>query len=225
VKTVAWDAASGYNFSAVIYESRGIVTSQNPIDPVRRVFARSGIARSRDLERAGLSRTQIRRLVERGVIERVGRGLYRNPGARPTEWSDLAKAARLAPGGVVCLLSALRFHGLTTQNPFEVWTAIDRKAWRPRPGHPPLRLVFLSGAALREGVEEHKVDGVRLLVFSAAKTVADCFKFRNKIGTDVAVEALRAYRRAHPKALEAVWRFAEVDRVTRVIRPYLEALG
>jgi predicted transcriptional regulator of viral defense system len=189
------------------------------------VLARSGIARSRDLERAGVSRTQIRRLVERGVIERVGRGLYRDPGAPPTERSDLAQAARLVPGGVVCLLSALRFHGLTTQNPFEVWMAIDRKAWRPRPGHPPLRFVFLSGVALREGVEEHRVDGVRLRVFSAAKTVADCFKFRNKIGTDVAVEALREYRRAHPKALEAVWRFAEVDRVTRVMGPYLEAVG
>jgi predicted transcriptional regulator of viral defense system len=195
------------------------------MDRARSVLARSGIARSRDLERAGVSRTQIRRLVEQGAIERVGRGLYRDPGAPPTERSDLAQAARLVPGGIVCLLSALRFHGLTTQNPFEVWLAIDRKAWRPRAGHPPLRLVYLSGAALREGVEEHDVDGVRLRVFSAAKTVADCFKFRNKIGTDVAVETLREFRRAHPKRLEAVWRFAEVDRVTRVIRPYLEAVG
>lgn len=183
------------------------------------------MARSRDLELAGVSRTQIRRLVGQGAIERVGRGLYRDPGAQPTERSDLAQAARLVPGGVICLLSALRFHGLTTQNPFEVWLAIDRKAWRPRAEHPPLRLVFLSGAALSEGVEEHKVEGVPLRVFSAAKTVADCFKFRNRIGVDVAVEALRAYRRAHPKRLEALWRFAEVDRVTRVIRPYLEAIG
>jgi len=201
------------------------VTDGNPIDRARSVLERWGIARSRDLERAGVSRTQIRRLVAQGLIERVGRGLYRRHGAPSTERSDLAQAGRLVPGGVVCLLSALRFHGLTTQNPFEVWLAIDRKAWRPRAGHPPLRLVYLSGAALREGVEEHDVDGVRLRVFSAAKTVADCFKFRNKIGTDVAVETLREFRRAHPKRLEAVWRFAEVDRVTRVIRPYLEAVG
>jgi predicted transcriptional regulator of viral defense system len=125
----------------------------------------------------------------------------------------------------VCLLSALRFHGLTTQNPFEIWLAIDRKAWRPRLVHPPLRLLYLSRAALGQGVEEHDVDGVTVRVFSAAKTVADCFKFRNKIGTDVAVEALRDYRRQHPKSLDAVWRFAEVDRVTRVIGPYLEAVG
>jgi predicted transcriptional regulator of viral defense system len=188
------------------------------------VLKRRGIARSRDLERAGLSRTQIRRLRERGLLERVSRGLYQSPDAPLTERHDLAEIARLVPGGIVCLLSALRFHGLTTQNPFEVWLAIDRKAWRPRLEHPPLRLVYLSSSALREGVEQHEVGGVSVRVFSEAKTVADCFKFRNKIGTDVAVEALREYRRAYPKGLEAVWRFAEADRVTRVIRPYLEAL-
>lgn len=201
------------------------MTQKTPTDRAATVLKRAGIARSRDFERAGVSRTQLRRLLDQGVIERVSRGLYRRPGAPLTERSDLAEAARLVPGGVVCLLSALRFHGLTTQSPFEVWLAIDRKAWRPRAGHPPLRLVYLSGAALDEGVEEHDADGVRVRVFSAAKTVADCFKFRNKVGTDVAIEALREYRRAHPRRLEAVWRFAEVDRVTRVIRPYFEALG
>ena len=201
------------------------MTDQNPTERALHVLRHAGIARSRDLERAGVSRTQIRRLLEQGVIERVGRGLYRDPAAPLDERSDIAQAARLVPGGVVCLLSSLRFHGLTTVNPFELWLAIDRKAWRPRAGHPPLRLVYLSGAALREGVEEHEVGGVPVRVFSAAKTVADCFKFRNKIGTDVAVEALREYRRAHPKRLEEVWRFAGVDRVTRVIRPYLESVG
>ena len=201
------------------------MTSKSPAERALAVLTKTGIARSRDLERAGVSRTQIRRLRNQGVIERVGRGLYRRPGAPLTERHDLAQAARLVPGGVVCLLSALRFHGLTTQNPFEVWMAIDRKAWRPRAEHPPVRLVYLSAAALREGIEEHDVDGVRVRVFSAAKTVADCFKFRNRIGTDVAVEALRDYRRLHPKDLESVWRFAEVDRVTHVIRPYLEAIG
>jgi predicted transcriptional regulator of viral defense system len=194
-------------------------------DKVEHLLKRVGIARTRELERSGISRTQLRRLVERGQIERVGRGLYRQPDAPLTERQHLAEAARRVPGGVVCLLSALRFHGLTTQNPFEVWMAIDRKAWRPRVEHPPLRLFYLSGPTLVEGVEEHKVSNVTVRVFSAAKTVADCFKFRNKIGTDVAIEALREYRRRHPKRLEAVWRFAEVDRVARVIRPYLEAGG
>ena len=194
-------------------------------DHVEHLLRRVGIARTRELERSGISRTQLPRLVERGQIERVGRGLYRQPDAPLTERQHLAEAARRVPGGVVCLLSALRFHGLTTQNPFEVWMAIDRKAWRPRVEHPPLRLFYLSGPTLIEGVEEHKVSNVTVRVFSAAKTVADCFKFRNKIGTDVAVEALREYRRRHPKRLEAIWRFAEVDRVARVIRPYLEAGG
>jgi predicted transcriptional regulator of viral defense system len=201
------------------------VTSQDPLDRALTLLDRLGVARSRDLEQAGVSRGQIRRLVERGQIERVGRGLYRRPGALRSERQDLAEVARRVPGGVVCLLSALRFHGLTTQNPFEVWLAIDRKAWRPRVEHPPLRLVYLSGSALGEGVEEHEVDRTVVRVFSAARTVADCFKFRNKIGTDVAVEALREFRRAHPKHLDAVWRAAEVGRVTQVMRPYLEAIG
>lgn len=201
------------------------MTTKGPVDRALRVLDRAGIARSRDLERAGVSRTQIRRLVEQGHIERVSRGLYRRPGAPLSERQDLAEIAQRVPGGVVCLLSALRFHGLTTQNPFEVWLAIDRKAWRPRVKHPPLRLVYLSGPAFTEGVEEHEVDGSRVRVFSAAKTVADCFKFRNKIGIDLAVEALREYQRTHPKQLEAVWSAALVNRVTQVIRPYLEAVG
>ncbi len=172
-----------------------------------------------------MTRTELRRLAARGVVERVARGLYALPGTVRSESQDLAEATRRVPKGVVCLLSALRFHGLTTQNPFEVWMAIDRKAWRPRVEHPPLRLIYLSGPALNEGIEEHEVDGVRVHVFSAAKTVADCFKFRNKIGNDVAVEALRGFRKRHPKRLESVWRFASVDRVSRVIQPYLESLA
>jgi predicted transcriptional regulator of viral defense system len=201
------------------------VTPTAPTQKALNLLEKAGLARSCELERAGVTRTQLRRLLALGVIERVGRGLYTLPGAARTEQHDLAEAARRVPGGVVCLLSALRFHGLTTQNPFEVWMAIDRKAWRPRIEHPLLRLVYLSGPALREGVEEHDIGGVTVRVSSAAKTVADCFKFRNKIGIDVAVEALRDYRRQHPKRLEAVWRFAEVDRVALVLRPYLESLG
>src|SRR6266550_3393443 len=147
------------------------------------LLRRKGLVRSSELERKGISRSELKRLNERGVIERVARGVYALPGAVLTEHHSLAEASRRVPGGVICLLSALRFHGLTTQNPFEVWMAIDRKAWRPRVEHPPWRLVYLSGAALREGVEEHDVGGVKVRVFSAAKTVADCFKFRNKIGT------------------------------------------
>jgi predicted transcriptional regulator of viral defense system len=163
--------------------------------------------------------------VAAGDVQRVGRGLYRLPDAPVTEHQDLTTAARRVPEGVVCLMSALRFHGLTTQNPFEVWMAVGHKAWRPAPDHPPLRLVFLTGPALSAGAEEHDIGGVKVRVFSAAKTVADCFKFRNKIGIDVAVEALRDFRRMHPKRLQEVWKFAQVDRVARVIQPYLESVG
>ena len=214
-----------YITSAYMNKHRAIVTSTSTVDRALKVLKHLGIARTKDLERAGISRTQLGRLSEQGLVERVGRGLYRHPDTPLTERSDLAEAARRVPGGVVCLLSALRFHHLTTQNPFELWLAIDRKAWRPQAGNPPLQLIYLSEKALSEEVEEHDEGGVRIRVFSAAKTVADCFKFRNSIGTDVAVEALREYRRVHPKRLDAVWQAAVVDRVTRVIRPYLEAFA
>lgn len=204
---------------------RGIVTEGAPASRVRQLLSKEGIARSRDLEAAGISRTQVRRLLAQGVLERLGRGLYRDPGAPVTGNADLIQAARQVPSAVVCLLSALRFHGMTTQNPFEVWLALPRGAWRPRRSHPPMRFVFVSGSSYEVGIEEHRLGGTRVRVFSAAKTVADCFKFRNKLGTDVAAEALRAFREAHPRQMEELWRCAEADRVQRVMRPYLEALG
>lgn len=204
---------------------RVIETADDPIGRAHKLLSETEIARSRDLERAGVSRTEIRRLVERGQIERLGRGLYALAGRPLDERQDLAEAARRVPTGVVCLLSALRFHGLTTQDPFEVWMAVSHKAWRPRVDHPPLRLVFLTGRAHSEGVESHQMNGVTVRVFSAAKTVADCFKFRNKLGIDVAVEALREFRRVHPKGLETVWQFARVDRIARVIQPYIDSLA
>lgn len=200
------------------------MTPSSPSARARRLLREMGIARPRDLAGVGVTGTQLRRLVERGEVERVGRGLYALPGARRDERGDLAEIARRVPEGVVCLLSALRFHGLTTQNPLEVWLAIDRKAWRPRIDHPPLRVVYMSGPALSEGIEEHRIDSVPVRVYSAPKTVADCFKFRNKIGIDVAVEALRDFQRQHPKALDEVWRFGAIDRVSQVLRPYLESL-
>lgn len=192
---------------------------------VLKLVQRAGVLRPRDLARHGVSRVHLQRLHERGLLERLGRGLYALSGAALGEHHSLAEAAKRVPKGVVCLLSALRFHGLTNQNPFEVWMMIERKAWRPRAGSPPLRLMFASGEPFRAGVERHHVEGVPLRVYSAAKTVADCFRYRNKIGVDVAVEALRDFRERYPKQLDDLWRFAEVDHVTRVITPYLESLA
>lgn len=213
-----------YIIPVVVDKYRGFVLRSEIESRLRAILQGVSLIRTRDLETQGLSRNQIQRMAERGLLEKVGRGLYRNPEANLSERADLVQAARRVPGGVLCLLSALRFHGLTTQNPFEVWMAVGSKAWRPRPAHPPLRLLYLNPASLREGVEEHVVDGERIKVFSAARTVVDCFRFRSKVGTDTAVEALRDYRRRHPKALDAVWRQAERARMTRVMTPYLEAL-
>jgi predicted transcriptional regulator of viral defense system len=177
------------------------------------------------MERKGISRSELKRLNDRGLVERVSRGVYALPGVVLTEHHSLAEATRLVPGGVICLLTALRFHGLTTQNPFEVWMAIEAKAWRPKRQRLKLRIVHFSGESFREGIEEHDVGGVRIRVYTAAKTVADCFKFRNKIGIDVAVEALKDFARLHRGEANDLARFARICRVSRVMQPYLDAIS
>lgn len=185
----------------------------------------SGLVRSRDLEQNGLSRTELQRLHARGVIDRVGRGLYRLPKAVLTENHSLAEAGMVVPGGVICLLSALRFHSLTTQNLSEVWMAIEKKGWRPARDDVRLRIVYFSAASFTSGVEEHDVGGVTVRVYSAAKTVADCFKFRNKIGVDVAVEALRDFTRRYRGGANELARYARICRVSRVMQPYLDGIA
>ena len=198
--------------------------AESGTEKVLRLVELAGVLRPRDLDAQGIPGVYLQRLHQRGLVDRVGRGLYTLPGAVLTEKHSLAEACKRVPHGVVCLLTALRFHDLTTQNPSQVWMAIEQKAWRPARGNPPLRVVYFSGLAFTEGVEVHDVGGVRVQVYSAAKTVADCFKYRNKVGLDVAMEALRDYRDQHPKRLDELWRFADIDRVSRVFRPYLEAL-
>jgi predicted transcriptional regulator of viral defense system len=198
------------------------MASRSKMDLLLRVIRRSGVLRPRDLAAGRIPRSYLQRLVERGVVERTGRGLYRLAGGEVAEHHSLAEACKRVPHGVVCLLSALRFHDLTTQAPFEVWMAIDVAARSPAAGYPPLRIVRMSGEARTTGVEEHPVEGVAVKVFSAAKSVADCFKYRNKIGLDVAIEALREYRRVRG-SMDDLWRFARTCRVSNVIRPFLEA--
>lgn len=181
------------------------------------------VLRARDLAERGINGNRLQRLVRAGLVERVGRGLYRAGQAEETEYHTWAQAALLVPQGVICLMSALRFHELTTQAPFEVWLAIGNKAWRPKVTDVPLRIHYYSGASLTSGIEEHRLAGVPVKIYGAAKTVADCFKFRNKIGVDVALEALRAYlRRRLPE--KDLWDYAKICRVQKVMIPYLEAL-
>lgn len=198
---------------------------KTPSEKAVALVRRTGVIRARELTREGVTREHLRRLLQRGQLQRIGVGLYSLPGADISEHRSLAEACSFVPRGVICLLSALRFHNLTTQNPFEVWMAIPHKAWRPKGKGVRLRLMHLSGHVLTSGVEEHRIEGVPVRVFNPAKTVADCFKFRNKIGLDVALEALRDYRRTHRSGMDELWRFAKVCRVTAVMRPYLEALA
>lgn len=184
-----------------------------------------GLIRPCDLVPVGIPRISLTRAVRRGQLERLGRGLYGLPGREVSAHGSLAEVARRVPRGVVCLLSALRFHDLTTRAPFEVWLAIENKAIAPRFDYPPLRIVRFSGAALTEGIEKHVVDGVTIRVTGVARTVADCFKYRNKIGLDVALEALREARREKRMSSEDLWRYSKVCRVANVIQPYLDSLA
>ena len=156
---------------------------------------------------------------------RVGRGLYVARGAKPTEHHSLAQASKRMPNGVVCLLSALRFHDLTTQSPFEVWLAIGEKSRLPKQANLQLRIVRFSHKALTYGVQDHRIEGVSVRVFTPAKTVADCFRYRNKIGLDVALEALRDCKRKRKATMDEIWKAAKVCRVANVMRPYLESIS
>lgn len=183
-----------------------------------------GLIRPPDLEPLGLPRVTLTRLVRQGALTRIARGLYALPDRSISEHTALAEVARKHPQAIVCLLSALRFHELTTQSPFEVWLAIPNKARAPRIDYPPLRIVCFSGPLLSEGVEEHPIDGVPVGISCVARTVADCFKYRNKIGLNVALEALREAWRARRAGMEDLWRYARLCRVANVMRPYLESL-
>ena len=186
--------------------------------------AQRGLIRPRDLDALGLPSVALTRLVRQGLLVRVGRGLYARPDRRVSEHGTLAEVARKHPQAIVCLLSALRVHDLTTQSPFEVWLAIPNKARAPRMDYPPLRIVRFSGPLLAEGVEEHSIDGVPVRITSVARTVADCFKYRNKIGLDVALEAFREAWSEKRVSMDEVWRYARMCRVANVMRPYLASL-
>jgi predicted transcriptional regulator of viral defense system len=190
---------------------------------LKKALKRAGAVRARELEKAGIARTQIARLVSAGKLRKIGRGLYAAADYQGTENSALVAVAKRAPDVVFCLLTALRFHEITTQSPFEVWIAIANQDHPPRLEYPPLRTVRFSEASLRHGVEVKEVEGVALRITSPAKTVADCFKFRNKVGLDVALEALREVLRDRKATADDLWRCAEVNRVANVMRPYLEA--
>ena len=194
-------------------------------DRALRIIEKTGLARAADLEARGVPRTTLYRLLEEGLVARQARGIYTVADHEPTEGHTLAQVAKRVPAAVFCLLTALRFHELTTQSPAEVWIALPEKARKPRLDYPRLRVARFSGHALSEGIERHRLEGVEVRVYSAAKTVADCFKYRNKVGIDVAVEALRDFSRRYRGGATELARYARICRVARVMQPYLDAIA
>jgi predicted transcriptional regulator of viral defense system len=188
------------------------------------LIRRKPFVRGQDLDAAGIPRNYLTRMVRRGQLQKLGRGLYAAETLPASEHISLLEVSRKAPKAVICLLSALRFHEIGTQVPHEVWIAIDVKAWTPRIESPAIRIVRFSGDALHFGIEHRRISGVEIRVYNPAKTVADCFKFRNKIGSDVALEALRDCYRQKKASINELWEGAKICRVANVMKPYLESL-
>ena len=187
--------------------------------------SQKGLLRASDLDAIDAPRVVLTRLIAAGLLDRVGRGLYRLPGHPISEHEGLMVVATKAPQAVFCLLTALQFHGLTTQLPRQVWIAMPRGSHSPRIDYPPIRMVQMAGRAHLSGVEEHLCNEVKVRIYSPAKTVVDCFKHRNKIGLDVALEALKDAWRTRKASADDLWRCAQDCRVATVMRPYMEAVA
>jgi predicted transcriptional regulator of viral defense system len=183
-----------------------------------------GILRTAQALRAGIHPDTLYTMRDSGTLEVMSRGVYRLADSSPLGNPDLVTVATRVPGGVICLISALAFHELTTQIPHEVHVALPRGAEEPRLYHPPIKIYRFTGEAYTEGVEPHKLDGVIVRIYSPEKTLADCFKFRNKVGLDTVVEAVRFYRDRKRVKVDDLMRYAAICRVKKIIRPYLEAL-
>ena len=193
-------------------------------DRLLRLARLKGLLRPSDLAALGIPRVYLTRLTSSGELAKAGRGLYRLAETTLSENESLAIVAARVPQAVFCLLSALQFHALTTQLPRQVWIALPQGSHAPRIDYPPVKLIQYTGDAFTQGIETHRIDRVDLRVYSVAKTVADCFKHRNKIGLDVALEALKDVRSQKKASADALWRYANICRVANVMRPYLEAI-
>jgi len=183
-----------------------------------------GVLTPKDLESHGIPRQYLHRLEREGLLARTSRGIYTCVEGDITEYHSYAEVCKHVPHGVICLSTALLFHNLTTQSPWQVWLAIPHKAHRPRMEHPSLRLFYMSGLTFTSGVEEHRISGATVRVFNVAKTVVDCFRFRNKIGIDVAVEALKEFWFERRGTMDELCHYADICRVHNVMHPYLQML-
>jgi len=196
-------------------------------DVVTRIFTllqQEGMLRPCDLDAYHIPRRYLSRLYQRGLLQRTARGIYIAADAELSEKQTIVEVSKRIPKGVICLLSALVVHEITTQSPFEVWVAIDRKARLPQIKDLPVRIVRFSGDALTSGIEHRQIDGVKVPIYNAAKTIVDCFKYRNKIGLDIAIEALKEGWAAKKITMQDIQKYAEICRVKNVMQPYLESL-
>jgi predicted transcriptional regulator of viral defense system len=186
------------------------------------------IVRPKDIVAEGLPKDYLYQLAQKGLVIKIGRGQYQLPNSELneiTEWTSYVEVQRRIPKGVFCLLSALVFHDFTTQNPHDLWIAIANKAWSPRIDYPPVRYIRMSGLALDKYIETHMIEGTELRVYTAAKTVADCFKFRNQIGLDVAIEALKEGWYKRKFSMDELMECAKTCRVNKVIQPYAKTIA
>ena len=184
----------------------------------------AGVVSTKDVEQVGIPRVYLSRLCEQGMLRRISHGLYTLPEPDASEYLSLIEVSKRVPKAVICLISALSFHEITTQIPHEVWIAVPRRGWRPAFPYPPLNVSSVSIQAYSFGVQTRELHGVPVNIYSPAKTVADCFKFRSKVGLDVAIEALKESWRQRKVNMDDLVEAAEICRVSKVIRPYLEAI-
>ena len=198
--------------------------SNNPENAIMKMARKTGVVRAREIRKAGLHPEYLRKLVKSGQLIRTGRGLYVLADGDFTEHHNLAEACKRVPHGIICLLSALSYHEIGTQNPHQIWMAIDRAMRKPKVDYPPIRVFRFSGPSLKEGIEEKKIEGVSVRVYNPPKTVADCFKYRNKVGIDVAIEALKECWRSRRSTIDELVHFAEICRVRNIMHPYMEAI-
>jgi predicted transcriptional regulator of viral defense system len=203
------------------------MTVKNPdrFEAAKKVFrGRGGVLKTGEALSAGIHPRTLYEMERSGILEKLARGLYRLADMPPLGNPDLVSVALKVPSGVVCLISALAYHEITTQVPHEVYLALNRGTEPPRLEHPPIRVFWFMGEAFTQGIENHKLDGVQVRIYSLEKTIADCFKYRNKIGLDTAIEALKLYRERKRFRVDDLMRYAKVCRVEKVMRPYLEVL-
>jgi predicted transcriptional regulator of viral defense system len=196
----------------------------NKTEQILTVAKEKGIIRAKDVKQLGISRQSLYYLCEKGLLLRVARGMYMLPDTPITEHHNLATIAKKMPTAVVCLISALNFHEITTQISHEIWIAVPRDIWRSKMDYPTLHYTVLTERPYSFGIQEVKINGVMVKIYNPAKTVADCFKFRNKVGLDVAIEALREVWRSRKATMNELVEAAKVDKVLKIMRPFLESI-